>query len=611
MYFGNSKTTLSPVETTNPGEITPARTNFVVSFIDESNPNYIAQLNGDVKGECWEKDVVEYTTETQNIPDDSGFYNYIVFDLLNWPAPIWPKDDPTATAPPIREEHIIEIDRPSQNDYQEQVNFFNTVVQALESRWGSDFWSTIQEENRYFIIIVDDSGSMTRDTINDAIGLLNAYAAAKIGNPLLIKNLNSCKGERWLKWGGGALNTQEDIGCNGSCDTSNIQFCRQICTTEGSLCEGAEIIFPIPAVVFECDDPNMENPIEYECPECKFYTTDPPTPEFLWIRRPDLDVETTCSENPNCVDGVTGNVRSRNDYPDSEEIWSPGWLHIYPRELSICGAHIIAGEEAGKEIDTVAPLCNACFQETISLTAGICGCDTMDVPIPCQTGGSGPPQSFFYKCVNCIYPNDQWDTTTWPPPQEAIGGTGHELCRIANCSVTAGFYFGEGTANIFDCDDCVEYAGCADCINEDNDAFTAHNDPGCNNSWLACKVGAFEPLCCDVAWDQDCVDIALNIIDNELESFLTQNYGWQGSPGISSSSHFGCTGYFADYKDISGNCMPCLPFNPGTTFPLYSMELCDGNNQGCTTCAQDSGFTSPDYSSLWVEPWNRCGEDCN
>lgn len=529
MYFGNSKNTLSPKKLSSIDSVPPTESNYVVAFIDEAEANYTLDLNGEEKGICWDKDVESYLRDTENIPNDGGINNFIVFDLLNWPAPIWPQSDDSAKSPPLRDGHIVEIERPSVDDEGSQVLFFSQVISDLEARWTEGFWDIIRENDRKFVIIVDDSGSMRYTTIQGAINLLVAYAESKGIPTESIIVLQSCTGERWLKWGAAGLVVRSDIGCEGTCETTNIQFCTWECTAPtNSDCYQNSITFGIPKVVYKCDDPNMEDPIEYSC-TTHMTCDDSPNrigAPYFWIRiQPSYDEG--CSLHPNCTDSLTGNQVGE------DEVWSPGWWNTTSR-IILCGSGS-AGEEAGNSIGTIPgqilPPCQTCITTGGASLSAPCGCtNPLDFPSPCGSTGTTTQPFTFYKCVNCVYPNDTWDGETWPPPSGEFGGEGFELCRMADCSFTAGTDF--GTAN------------------------------------------------------------------------SESPFGWTGG----TADFFGCAGYFLEYKDSNGNCIPCRSTHPVNGHPLYKIEGC---TEGCTNCAKESGFSGPEYEYLWVEPWNRCGIDCN
>ena len=598
MFFSNSRNTLSAIKNVRVTPIDPTITNYVVGFIDESNPNYVFDTEGNEVGPCWEHDVASYLLETENIPNEGWKNNYIVFDLLVSQIPIWPTNA-GASPPPINPEHIVPIERPSDNDPVDQTIFFNRVIQNIEERWTSAFWDIIRDNNKKFVVVIDISGSMTAETIQGAMTLLVAYAENKGIPSESIIVLESCANERWLKWGpGGLLNRESDLGCLGTCETTNIKFCKWTCTEPAeSQCYQQSITFGVPRIVFKCIDPNMENPIDYDCPLCA-YDCGQDSGVYYWVRVP---LDGNCGPPAHCFDGENSNL------VDGQEVWAPGWVNTRAEMKCLCAGLNIAGPEIGGPIASeLLAGCSAC--ETSELGGGNevpCGCtNAVDFPAPCNNGGLTAPPFSFYKCVDCIYPNDTWDKITWPPPSGQFGGGDYELCRMANCSFTAGTTFGYGIENVFSCDDC-EYAGCADCINEANDPFTAHSTSGCNNSWIACQMSSFEPSCCDTVWNQTCVEYAIGLVNGDLESFLTQNYGWTSDD--EDYSLFGCTGYFVDYKDTNGKCLPCPAYHPTTNHPLYAIAGCV---EGCTNCAKESGFTAQDYEYLWVLPWNRCGIDC-
>ena len=598
MFFSNSRNTLSAIKNVRVTPIDPTITNYVVGFIDESESNYVLDTEGDEVGGCWERDVASYLLETEGIPNEGGKNNYIVFDLLVSQIPIWPINA-GASPPPIRLEHVVEIERPSEDDPVDQTIFFNRVIQNLEARWTTGFWDIIRENNKKFVVVIDDSGSMRTETIQGAITLLIAYAESKGIPSESIIVLESCADERWLKWGpGGLLNRESDLGCLGACETTNIKFCRWTCTEpSNSECYQQSITFPVPRIVFACNDLTMQNPIEYPCPPCAFNCNEN-SGTYFWVRDPRTDE--SCSAPFSCIDGEISNT------VNGTEVWAPGWRNTTAEMKCLCAGGNVAGPEVGgASPNPVLVPCGGCTTSTVGQLEIPCGCtNPIEAPVPCGTGGLTAPPFTFYKCVDCIYPNDTWDKITWPPASGEFGGGEYELCRMANCSFTAGTTFGYGIENVFSCDDC-EYAGCADCINEANDPFTAHSTSGCNNSWIACQMSNFEPSCCDTVWNQTCVEYAIGLVNDALESFLTQNYGWTSDD--EDYSLFGCTGYFVDYKDVNGKCLPCPAYHPTTNHPLYAIAGCV---EGCTNCAKESGFTAQDYEYLWVLPWNRCGIDC-
>lgn len=598
MFFGNSKNTLSASKNGGVVPINPTITNYVVGFVDESNPNYLLDTEGNQVGGCWEHDVESYLLETEEIPNNGGRNNYIVFDLLVSQMPIWPVNS-GASVPPINPDHIVDIERPDANDPVDQNLFFNRVVQDLEARWTTEFWSIIAQNNKKFIIVIDDSGSMTVETIQGAINLLISYAIYKGIPSESILVLESCENERWLKWGSGALlNRESDLGCLGACETANILFCGWRCISPpDSYCYDQTFLFAVPRIVFSCNDVSMENRIKYDCPLCEINCVN--SGSYFWFRDPSSN--SSCGPPPHCYDGENSNMVA------GQEVWAPGWINTRIPIRCLCGGSDIAGQETGVPPAPGQAIkdCDNC--ETFGgATSLACGCkNPVEAPAPCGTNGLTSAPFTFYKCVDCIYPNDSWDKITWPPPPGSFGGGEHELCRMASCSFTSGTNFGNGVYDLFNCDDCTEYPSCSNCVNEENDPFTTHETPGCNNSWLACKVGGFDSYCCESEWNTDCVNYAVGLVADPDSGFFTDNYGWTSNE--KDYSFFGCTGYFVDYKDMNGKCLPCPAYHPITNHPLYAIEGC---SLGCTNCAKETGFTAQDYSYLWVFPWNRCGIDC-
>jgi hypothetical protein len=624
MFFGNSKNALK--RGTNRPRLAEniAGLNYVVIFVDESNPNY-TNNEGNTTGLCWEPDVQRYRTELQAALTilDGQDPPILIFDLdpSCCGTAIWPEQVESASRPPNNLETIVRIQRPNpESDFNQQNAFHLSVRETMSSRWGN-FAQDIIDNDRSISFIVDVSGSMTIATLQQAINLLVSWAES-LGIPSeKINVLSSCSEERWLMWALSGILETGDLGCDGNCNSYNIQECKECCIgPENSICIGqCQRCLYAPRFVYDCISNILR---EYTCEDwlgevgngCGF--------GYVWRRTGGGGGAPPCDGGPegggapaqdpiSCDPNTPGNKLTINEHGNPVKIWSPGWINTSTPRTKMCITYregIYNGSEAGvatpncdSSTDPYCVDCNECGASPIVSEPGvnICGCSGNFIPQICgATGGSAG----FYKCVKCSYLPEKWNPEKpWPPT--SFGGMGNEFCGMAQCSITSGTYFGE--AITFSYED-VSTSSCTGCEGKTASCFTAHSGTGCNFPDLCCAVCAIDSVCCDFEWDQDCADLAATLFLESKYNFT----GWTG--GANSRPYFTpCpTSSFAallyNYKDLQGNCTPCPLTHPNTGYDLYQMEGCTDSSNGCTTCAETYGFTGPDL----LGPWNRCGLTC-
>lgn len=163
---------------------------FVIVFIDESTPTYTS-LDGNAIGAYWTIDAETFDEQLNNYQKCATHIFHINTARSPY-LPIWPESvvglDPEL---PIGEDQITKITRPSTSFSQQ--NFYQTCLNTLNTRYGSDFVSQINSNNIEVIIIVDNSGSMQYALVQEAVDLL----AENFDDYVIIA---PCTDERWLGW---------------------------------------------------------------------------------------------------------------------------------------------------------------------------------------------------------------------------------------------------------------------------------------------------------------------------------------------------------------------------------------------------------------------------
>lgn len=192
----------------------------IIGFIDESNPNYIVESNDKQDfGKYWRQDVNYWNSVAGNTE-----INYLVFNIWNslYPKPIYPKlalehkeegcksgEHPECcTIPdmPIPEENVIQSFRPTEGNVTTQDAFYYHIVKSIEERYGAGIWSGLRLGGNEVLMVIDISGSMTRELIGRqypdapprAIENFELFLDYK-GIPW--KEMSDCMNERWINWG--------------------------------------------------------------------------------------------------------------------------------------------------------------------------------------------------------------------------------------------------------------------------------------------------------------------------------------------------------------------------------------------------------------------------
>lgn len=235
MFFGSSRISFVKNLLSLIGD--PTNNNYIITFIDEATVDYTS-IGGSQVGPYWENDVEYFLSAMEGRNPNS----YIVFDIESSSVSnpgidyIWPSNNNAAARPPFPLENIIEIFRPNENTQQE---FYDIVITNLESRWGSDIWNFLVENNQKLLIVVDVSGSMNQDLIQGSLDLLTNYLTEKNVEYYI---LNGCRNERWLAWGAAAYIDGPSAGCSAACNWG--LKCVYTCDSGGEICETSVCIPP-------------------------------------------------------------------------------------------------------------------------------------------------------------------------------------------------------------------------------------------------------------------------------------------------------------------------------------------------------------------------------
>lgn len=255
MFFGNSRVTLLKSLSGLCGDT--AQNNYVITFIDEATFDYVAD-NGSSKGPFWDID----SSKIRSLFSSNESCNYLVFDIeatQGYEDYIWPKNNNNVSLP-IPQENLIEIFRPIESSELSQRTFFEEVILNMESRWGKDFWSVINEYDKKLIIVVDVSGSMWKSLIQGALDLIIEYATERGVDSAII---DGCQNERWLSWGPSALYDGASADCETPCKYG--KKCVYRCTDEDSTCFGYIHEGCIPPFFFNTTTNQVE---QSQCPDC-------------------------------------------------------------------------------------------------------------------------------------------------------------------------------------------------------------------------------------------------------------------------------------------------------------------------------------------------------
>ena len=205
---------LTPTPTPTPTDpnINTYNSTYILNFIDEAQPQYTSTQYGNLVGNLWSVDVNYFNQSVS--PQSSRFVAAFDidtnFETINpsqgW-GEIWPsgavgdiKD--TLCSLPIPKENIIQTSRPTPES---QTTFLNYVQDKIINtlQWGTFNEIKTNSPDATFILIVDDSASMTYTLVQEALESLRDIILAA-GLDCVILTL--CKNERWLQWSSYVLN---------------------------------------------------------------------------------------------------------------------------------------------------------------------------------------------------------------------------------------------------------------------------------------------------------------------------------------------------------------------------------------------------------------------
>lgn len=229
--------------------------NYIVTFIDEANSDY-TDTTGTNIGSFWESDVGYFSS----VMEDRNPNSYVVFNIETSDGSqgyIYPENSNSAPFPPFPEENIIDIFRPNTTPQQQQ-QFFETFLGNLEARWGTEIWNHLSNSEKKLLIVVDVSGSMSLQLIQESLDSFSAYLTNRSVEHYV---LSGCANERWLAWGAAAYTDGENAGCSASCFWGKV--CSYQCIDPTSLCYGnGEYICIAPYVFIN------GSVVPNECPPC-------------------------------------------------------------------------------------------------------------------------------------------------------------------------------------------------------------------------------------------------------------------------------------------------------------------------------------------------------
>jgi hypothetical protein len=265
----------------------------IITFIDESESEYV-KIDGrgtnspiEKLGDCWNIDVnywnnnVTYDMKYQMIfniynSDGNGNQSQNTFPQgMIYPKHILSSNcqgDLEVLVPNgtnnayTLEGNIIPTFRPIEGNQTTQDALFNFVISKIEQRFGPGLWTSFANSGQVFHIIVDDSGSMTKNLILTMLQNFESFLTSKGIN---WQEHLGCTDERWIKWNSNIILQQEEsCSCNSCCvETSSGVPCqasvsspyddgnRIICTAntafEGAICNiaGAESLIANPTGV--------------------------------------------------------------------------------------------------------------------------------------------------------------------------------------------------------------------------------------------------------------------------------------------------------------------------------------------------------------------------
>ena len=184
---------------------------YIMVLIDEAQPNYAKCTEGKVFGNLWPVDT-EYL-DTVLTTYNFNAQQLAIFDIDSSETgtdsdtlEIWPStailDNNASFAPcglPIPKDQIVRTPRYINSaNSRDLFNFIVDTIFGESFNWGVSFENLrLVNPNAVFVIIVDDSGSMTYNMVKDAITEL--YASI-VFSELKCIVLTSCASERWMQW---------------------------------------------------------------------------------------------------------------------------------------------------------------------------------------------------------------------------------------------------------------------------------------------------------------------------------------------------------------------------------------------------------------------------
>jgi hypothetical protein len=189
VYCGNNSF-VTPTPTPTPTPI-PINQNFFITLIDEADPAYSYE-NGSIVGALWETDVNTFNNLSMN--NDA----VIVFDVGNRTTQLGQTVIPNngiGSNSPVS--NIVDTTRPTVGDSISQNALFAFLQSSIENIWGSDFWTRFASSGYNLIIILDISGSLTRNVIGEG---LDAFESFLTSEGVTYTEFNACSNERWLNW---------------------------------------------------------------------------------------------------------------------------------------------------------------------------------------------------------------------------------------------------------------------------------------------------------------------------------------------------------------------------------------------------------------------------
>jgi hypothetical protein len=184
----------SSAECVEDAPITPY--DYIIASIDEAQDQAYTNSAGNPKPH-WSNDIIYWYA-------NMGSFNiarFIVFNIDNMGYPgdgyVWPVNNTEISpydVPPIPLSNIIKTNRPTSTT--KQTTYAHTVTSTMESIYGASVWSDMASTGGKLVSFVDDSGSMSINTVAGAMTLLKNFCDGKGIEFIKLK----CNNERWIKW---------------------------------------------------------------------------------------------------------------------------------------------------------------------------------------------------------------------------------------------------------------------------------------------------------------------------------------------------------------------------------------------------------------------------